>query len=189
MGSRVEPIQQKLRLDQVQVLVVQIFQRIQAALEISRLALAQQMEVVFVISVTLSHGHLPSGQYLAPLYLLRFSSANASLDQLVGRPARAPITAFLPQPSQKPTPFVYPQKRTLPSLHTRADRCCHQKERSDPDLVNIGKCPKTSTVFALKLAHLPPILHSGTRVSWESRSTPCILEWNGGKKNTRAALE
>ena len=52
-----------------------------------------------------------------------------------------------------------------------------------------GKCPETSTVFALKAAHLPPILHSGTCVSWKSRSTPCILEWDGGNKNTRAALE
>ena len=46
-----------------------------------------------------------------------------------------------------------------------------------------GKCPETTTIFALKAAHVPPILHSGTRVSWESCSTPCILESNGGKKS------
>src|SRR5260370_13800351 len=33
-----------------------------------------------------------------------------------------------------------------------------------------SKCPEISTVFALKQAHLPPIMHIGTRVSWESRS-------------------
>jgi len=33
-----------------------------------------------------------------------------------------------------------------------------------------GKCPEISTVFTLKYAHLPRIMHIGTRVSWESRS-------------------
>jgi hypothetical protein len=41
----------------------------------------------------------------------------------------------------------------------------------------IGKCPETSTVFALKPAHLPPILHSGTKVP--GKAAPHLAYWNG----------
>jgi hypothetical protein len=34
----------------------------------------------------------------------------------------------------------------------------------------VGKCLEISTIFALKPAHLPSIMHIGTRVSWESHS-------------------
>jgi hypothetical protein len=37
----------------------------------------------------------------------------------------------------------------------------------------IGKCPEISTVFALKPAHLPPIMHIGTK--FPGKATPHLV--------------
>jgi hypothetical protein len=54
--------------------------------------------------------------------------------------------------------------------------------------------PKPPQFLRLQPAHLPQILHWGTRVSWESRSTSCILEcWidlhEGGPRWNDAELQ
>src|SRR5258708_36697512 len=41
----------------------------------------------------------------------------------------------------------------------------------------VVNAPKPPQFLRLQPAHLPPILHSGTCVSWKSRSTPCKLKW------------
>ena len=48
-----------------------------------------------------------------------------------------------------------------------------------------GKCPETSTDFALKPAHLPPILHSGTTVPGKAASQSSVSTWNGVNKSAR----
>ena len=88
-----------------------------------------------------------------------WSDVKASLS---GCDFRVPLTLLLPVlPQLQFTVFV------LSSL--LIESCCFSQFL----VVNAPKPPQC----------LPPILHSVTRVSWKSRFTPCILEWNGGKKS------